>query len=119
MGFLIKSAFWLSLVLLIIPIDVSEQRGDQPAVGPIDAFFAAREAVGDIGGMCERKPYVCDVGRSAVQTITLKARETIRIAGIMLDEEPVANPVPQEVVPTQDAAPQPEVDIATILATQQ
>jgi len=44
MGFLIRSAFWLSLVLLLIPFGT----GAGDLVGPIQAFSAAREAVGDI-----------------------------------------------------------------------
>ena len=88
MGFIIKSAFWLSLVLLLIPVG-----GDDTTetVGPIQAFFAAREAVGDIAGMCERKPDVCVTGRLALSTITVRARESARYAMEMLEDEPVAD----------------------------
>ena len=88
MGFIIKSAFWLSLVLLLIPVG-----GDDTTetVGPIQAFFAAREAVGDIAGMCERKPDVCVTGRLALSTITVRARESARYAMEMLEDEPTAD----------------------------
>lgn len=88
MGFIIKSAFWLSLVLLLIPVG-----GDDTTetVGPIQAFFAAREAVGDIAGMCERKPDVCVTGRLALSTITVRARESARYAMEMLEDEPAAD----------------------------
>lgn len=88
MGFIIKSAFWLSLVLLLIPVS-----GDDTTetVGPIQAFFAAREAVGDIAGMCERKPDVCVTGRLALSTITVRARESARYAMEMLEDEPAAD----------------------------
>lgn len=85
MGFLIKSAFWLSLVLLVIPLGGGEGES-QPAVGPVDTFFAARAVIDDVSGLCDRRPQVCEVGRSALQTIGVRAREGARIAYGMLDE---------------------------------
>lgn len=84
MGFLIKSAFWLSLVLLVIPLGGGD--GAEPAVGPVDTFFAARAVIDDVSGLCERRPQACEVGRSALQTIGVRAREGARIAYGMLDE---------------------------------
>ncbi len=87
MGFLIRMAFWFSLVLLALPLNVgSDEKGHQ-SVGPIQALFAAREAVGDIAGICERKPDVCETGKSAMHTITARAKETAKIAAAMLDDK--------------------------------
>lgn len=86
MGFLIKSAFWLSLVLFLIPFGGTENSEGQPTVGAVEAFFAARAAIGDMVGLCERQPDVCEVGRSAMQTIGIRAREGARIAYGLLDE---------------------------------
>jgi hypothetical protein len=91
MGFLIKSAFWFSLVLLALPINTGKN-GEQ-TVGAIQAFLAAREAVSDLSGICERKPDVCETGKSAMTTVGLRAREAARIAYELLDEhleEPAA-----------------------------
>lgn len=86
MGFLIRTAFWFSLVLLILPIDYgNEQEGE--GVGAIQALFAAREAVGDVAGICERKPDVCETGKSAFHTIGVRARESARMAYEILDEQ--------------------------------
>ncbi len=83
MGFLIRMAFWFSLVLLILPLDPA---GDNsPGVNPLQAFFAAKEAVDDMAGICERKPEVCDVGKAAMQTIGTRAKESARIAYEMLE----------------------------------
>ncbi|RVD28877.1 hypothetical protein EN742_35310, partial [Mesorhizobium sp. M4A.F.Ca.ET.020.02.1.1] len=60
MGFLIRMAFWFSLVLLALPLNVGTDEAGHETVGPIQALFAAREAVGDIAGICERKPDVCE-----------------------------------------------------------
>jgi len=85
MGFLVRMAFWFSLVLLCLPLDPAAENGD--GVSPIQAFFAAREAVGDVAGICERKPDVCVTGKAAMHTISVRAREGARIAFDMLDDK--------------------------------
>ena len=86
MGFLIKSAFWLSLVLLIIPFGGTNGNGE-PTVGALETFFAARAVINDVSGLCERRPEACEVGRSAFHTIGVRAREGARIAYDMLDDK--------------------------------
>ncbi|MDX8436063.1 DUF5330 domain-containing protein [Mesorhizobium abyssinicae] len=86
MGFLIRMAFWFSLVLLALPLNVGSDEAGHDSVGPIQALFAAREAVGDIAGICERKPDVCETGKSAMHTIGVRARETAKIAAAMMDD---------------------------------
>lgn len=73
MGFLIRLGFWFSLVLLILPLGTGQDVENGPSVGPLQAFFAARDAVSDVAGICERKPEVCEVGRSALETIGARA----------------------------------------------
>ena len=85
MGFLIRTTFWFSLVLLMLPFNTGAENND--TVSPVQALFAAREAVGDIAGMCERKPEVCATGKSALHTIGVRAREGARIAYEVLDEQ--------------------------------
>jgi hypothetical protein len=85
MGFLIKCAFWLSLVLLVIPFGNSNDNGES-TIGAIETFFAARAVIDDMSGLCERRPEACEVGRSAFHTIGVRAREGARIAYGMLDE---------------------------------
>ena len=94
MGFLIKMAFWFSLVLLALPLDPAGTNG--ASVSPIQAFFAARAAVDDVSGICERKPDVCEVGKAAIHTIGIRARETARIAYQMFEEN--GDPVPADEV---------------------
>lgn len=84
MRFLIKSAFWLSLVLLVIPFG---GENDEPTVGAIEAFFAARAVIDDMSGLCERRPYACEIGRSAFHTISIRARDGARLVYEMLGEE--------------------------------
>lgn len=86
MGFLVRMAFWFSLVLLVLPLDTGDSSTGAPSVGAIQAFLAAREAVGDVTGICERKPEICETGKSALQTVGVRAREAARIAFEMLDD---------------------------------
>jgi hypothetical protein len=84
MFFLIRMAFWFSLVLLALPLDPAGTNGAN--VSPVQAFFAAQQAVDDVSGICERKPGVCEVGKAAMQTIGVRARETARIAYGMFED---------------------------------
>ena len=86
MGFLIRSAFWLSLVLLIIPFDGGAAGPEAETVGALQAMNAAREAIGDVSGICERKPDVCETAGAAFQTIGVRAREGAKLAYEVLDE---------------------------------
>lgn len=85
MGFLIRMGFWSGLVLLALPIGGAGTDG--PSVNPIDALSAAGAAVGDIAGLCDRKPEVCDTGRAAFHVIGERARDGAGIAYRMLEQE--------------------------------
>ena len=108
MGFMIRMAFWFSLVLLMLPLDPASEDGG-PRVSPLQAFFAAREAVGDLAGICERKPDVCVTGKAAMHTITVRAREGARIALDMIDENPAA---PTDAATTGSVVPTPKPVLA-------
>ncbi|KQZ16409.1 hypothetical protein ASD50_11245 [Mesorhizobium sp. Root552] len=94
MGFLIRLAFWFSLVLLALPFDVGPDEQGRESVNPIQALIAAREAVGDIAGICERKPDVCETGASAVHTISERAKQTARIAATLIEDTPAGQAEP-------------------------
>jgi hypothetical protein len=87
MFFLIRMAFWFSLVLLVLPLDAGDSPDGTERVGAIQAFFAASQAVDDVTGICERRPTVCETGKAAMHTISVRAREGARIAFEMLDDE--------------------------------
>jgi hypothetical protein len=98
MGFLVRMAFWFSLVLLVLPLDA----------GGTATFLAAREAVGDVTGICERKPDVCETGKSAMHTVGVRAREAARIAFEMLDD----NFGEPDTATTTGGIPTPKADVA-------
>ena len=69
--FLLRSAFWLTLVLFLIP---GEGAGDAKA-GALEALLAARGAVVDLAGMCDRQPEVCANGGAALLALGARARD--------------------------------------------
>lgn len=86
MGFLIKLGFWLSLTLLLIPFASTGGEQQAETVSPMQALFAAREALGDVAGICERKPEICATGKAAMTTIGVRAREGAKVAYEFLDD---------------------------------
>lgn len=86
MGFLIKVAFWLGLVLVLIPYDDGSGLHGEP-VGPMQVLHTAGEIAGDFAGLCERKPDTCQSGRAILRAVGVRAREGARIAYEALDSK--------------------------------
>jgi hypothetical protein len=85
MFFLLRTAFWLTLVLVLIPLG-SDQEGDAvEKVDPVSAFLAAQATVSDIGGFCSRNPQACETGGNALTAIGSRARDGARIVYEFLD----------------------------------
>src|SRR5579859_4344108 len=63
MMFLLRTTFWVSVGLALLPSFVPKQGSTvPPPVGTADAVTAASEAVADLGGFCERRPDACAAG---------------------------------------------------------
>lgn len=71
--FLIRAAFWFSIVVLLIPGDPGSD-SQAPRVSAFEAIAAAQGAVADLAGMCERQPDVCTSGGAALAAFGAKAR---------------------------------------------
>lgn len=78
MRFLIKAAFWLTIVVLLLPAD-STRQAEPTQVGPIEALSAAQAAVEDASGFCARNPDACEVGSQAFQSFGEKAQYGARL----------------------------------------
>lgn len=68
MRFLLRMAFWLGLVLVLLPSG-GAQPLPQGQVSTSEAFSAARAAVSDMRQFCERQADACVVGSQAATTI--------------------------------------------------
>jgi len=77
MRFLLKVAFWLTIVVLLLPVDTKQ---DQRArVSPLEALGAAQAAVEDASAFCTRKPEACEIGAQAFQTFGEKALQGAKL----------------------------------------
>ncbi len=77
--FLIRTAFWLSLVILFIPTGESAVPGDEQAsdttqVSAFEAIAAAQSTVSDFAGFCDRNPQTCETGSDALKVFGQKAQ---------------------------------------------
>lgn len=76
--FLLRTAFWLSLVILLLPAEEAPKGVHQAAYSQsgLDAgtvIGAAQATFNDIAGICERSPAVCATGRAALDVFKRKA----------------------------------------------
>lgn len=115
MGFLIRSAFWLSLVLLFLPLGGgSDETGEFQTVGALDTLLAARDAAADMAGICERNPHVCETAKAAASTVIIRARAGLHMASeMMADDEQAENAAP---VIAKDEAKRPQVTVTGSIA---
>ena len=73
MFFLIRAAFWLSLVIILLPTG-SQQPKSVPTLETAEAISAASAAVSDLRRFCARQPEACTVGSQAAVTFGYKAQ---------------------------------------------
>ncbi len=65
MMFLIRTAFWLTILILLLPSNEQEQR---------QVYGTAEAAVQDLRGFCGRNPGVCESSKDAFATFSQKAQ---------------------------------------------
>ncbi len=77
MFFLLRLAFWLGLVLVLLPTDKSHQ-SEGPHIDAVEALSAAGAAVSDMSQFCTRQPAACAVGGQAATVIGQRAQNGAR-----------------------------------------
>ena len=65
MMFLIRSAFWLVILVLLLPTDKDQQN---------QIYGTAQAAVSDVAGFCSRNPQTCATGQDAFTVLVQKAQ---------------------------------------------
>jgi hypothetical protein len=74
MFFLLRMAFWLGLVLILLPSGSSQRAPAGNEVGASDAISAASATVGDLRQFCARQPDACTVGSHVATELGYKAQ---------------------------------------------
>ena len=89
MFFLLRMAFWLGLVLVLLPREKTPESEKLPQLGASQAVSAATAAVSDMGQFCKRQPAACEVGGKAASVIGQRAQDGARkLYQIITDKRP-------------------------------
>jgi hypothetical protein len=74
MFFLLRMAFWLSIVLILLPSGTSQPVQSPNDVGASEAISAASATVQDVRGFCTRQPDACSVGSQVAVSLGYRAQ---------------------------------------------
>lgn len=85
--FLLRTAFWLSLVVVLLPTPDDENIAATNMVGTTEAISLAQSTVGDLSQFCIRNPETCVTGNQVVSSFGQKARYGAEIVYKYLDEK--------------------------------
>jgi hypothetical protein len=77
MFFLIRTAFWLSIVVMLLPTPQSI-KAPESNVGATQAISAASATVSDMRQFCARQPDACEVGSAALTQFGHKAQASAK-----------------------------------------
>jgi hypothetical protein len=86
MFFLLRMAFWLSVVLVLLPSGATQRGPSTSDVGASAAVSAASATVHDLEGFCAREPDACTVGSHLATTMGYRARAGAKMLYDFLSE---------------------------------
>ena len=90
MFFLLRLAFWLGLVLVLLPREKTPESEKLPQINTQEAVQAATAAVSDMTQFCKRQPQACEVGGQAATVIGRRAQEGARKIYQIITDKPEA-----------------------------
>jgi len=100
MFFLLRMAFWLSVVCVLLPSGGTKSTSPDAQIDATQAATLAGAAVSDMRGFCERKPDACVVGGKVVAALGHKAE-----AGARTLYEFISAKLNEKSAPAEKAAP--------------
>src|SRR6476646_7851509 len=86
MFFLLRMAFWLGVVLILLPSSFTQRSPSTTDVGTADAISAASATVEDLRGFCTRQPDACNIGSHMATAIGYKAQAGAKMLYDVLTE---------------------------------
>jgi hypothetical protein len=103
MMFLIRTAFWLLILILLLPTDREQQAR---------IYGTAQSAVNDVAGFCDRNPQTCATGQDALDVVAKKAEFGAQVligfieqqTGASGESAPFVSPSDGNVMPVPAAA---------------
>lgn len=87
MMFLIRTSFWLLVLILLLPTDENQQNR---------IYGTAQTAVNDLVGFCDRNPQTCVRSQEAFEVLVQKAQYGVQVVMNLIDAQTAAidNTVP-------------------------
>ncbi len=101
MFFILRMAFWLGVVCVLLPNVGSKSDAPDAQIDPVQAVTLASAAVSDARGFCERQPDACVAGGKVAVAIGQKAE-----AGARTLYEFISNKLAEPSADKGKAAPQ-------------
>ena len=87
MFFLLRMAFWLGVVLVLLPSGSAQHATQSSDVGASDAVSAASATVRDMRGFCSRQPDACTVGSQVAVSLGYRAQAGAKMLYEFLTEK--------------------------------
>ncbi len=87
MFFLLRVAFWLSIVLVLLPSGDYRPKSAAASFDAADAVSAASAAMADLGDFCKRQPDACAVGGQAAAAFGQRAQAGARYLFDLLQDK--------------------------------
>jgi len=88
MMFLLRTAFWVSVALALLPSFMPKEAATvSPDVGATDAMTAASATVADLSGFCERRPDACAAGLQFANAFGQRAQAGAKILYDLVGEK--------------------------------
>jgi uncharacterized protein DUF5330 len=106
MFFLLRAAFWLGLVLLLLPSSATKSVSSGQ-VGAADALSAAGATMSDLRQFCARQPDVCTVGSQAATAFEQQARTGAKMLYELFNDRPTATETGRGAKPTSQGTLKP------------
>jgi hypothetical protein len=104
MFFLLRLAFWVGLVLVLIPTGKATTETDGPQIGALDAWSAVSATVSDLRQFCTRQEQACAVGGQVIGFIGHRAQDGAKALYAYMTERKASDEgkaAPVEAVPSQ------------------
>ena len=84
--FLVRTIFWLSIVVALIPVNPADLGEGQRPVSTMETLGAAQTVIHDLTGFCERNPQACNTGNELFAQFGAKARTGARYVSVWFEK---------------------------------
>lgn len=81
--FILRTIFWLGLVILLLP-PASDGKTPAPRVSMLETVSATRALLADVGALCSRNEAACAISRKTIDLVAGKLKTGAGIAAAVV-----------------------------------